>query len=68
MDEVHDKTAESTARMLYAIAMAAGCASSGEGPFVYDKDLDAFCFPGGGFAFDREVAHPWLAKALGLQR
>lgn len=60
----HDSTA--AARILYSAAIAAGCATSEEGPFVYDKKRDAFFFTDGRFAFDRERADRWLAMALKL--
>jgi hypothetical protein len=62
----HDNTA--AARILYAIAMESGCANSGSeaSPFVYDEEQDAFCFPDGRFAVDRERVDPRLAKALRL--
>jgi hypothetical protein len=59
------------ARLLYAIATEAGCANA-EGnkasPLEYDKQLDAFIFPDGRFAFDRKQADPGLVKALGLAK
>jgi hypothetical protein len=58
------------ARLLYAIAMEAGCVNAeGEAsPLEYDEHLDAFIFPDGRFAFDRKQADPGLVKALGLAK
>jgi hypothetical protein len=58
------------ARLLYAIATEAGCANAeGEAsPLEYDKQLDAFIFPDGRFAFDRKQADPGLVKALRLAK
>jgi hypothetical protein len=54
--------------ILYAIAVAAGfkAAESDGNAFVYDEDRDVFTFPDGRFAFDRERADPWLARAFRL--
>ena len=58
------KDHDSAARMLHAIAKAAS--NTDECPLIYDEALDAFFFPDGRFAFDRERADRWLAKALKL--